>query len=104
MCKRIFQIVMKVPLGERPGNMRWQEDNGLLNGFLEIMGHENPFSGMLESEGRIRIEGTLVTLIRNIPFTAEGKLEEGHLSMTLTEIRHKYSLEGVEITENEEIL
>ena len=104
MCRRIFQIVMKVPLGERPGRISWQEEDGFISGFFEIMGHKNPFSGHLSAEKIIKIEGTLVTLIRNIPFTAEGKIENGHLKMALTEIRHTYSLEGVEITGNEEIL
>ena len=104
MCERVFQIVMKVPLGERPGRISWAEDGTAVSGFLEIMGHKNPFSGHLSAEKMIRIEGELVTLIRNIPFTAEGRIENGHLKMLLTEIRHTYSLEGVEITNNEEIL
>ena len=104
MCERVFQIVMKVPLGERPGRISWAEDGADVSGFFEIMGHKNPFSGQISAEKIIRIEGTLVTLIRNIPFTAEGRVENGHLKMSLTEIRHTYSLEGVEITNNEEIL
>ena len=104
MCERIFQITMKVPLGERPGKMRWEEEGGSLSGFLEIMGHKNPFSGQMSSEKIIKIEGTLVTLIRNIPFSAEGMIENGHLKMAITEVRHTYSLEGVEITNNEEVL
>ena len=104
MCERIFQITMKVPLGERPGKITWAEDGGSLSGFIEIMGHKNPFSGHLSAEKIIRIEGELVTLIRRIPFTAEGKVESGRLKMSLTEVRHTYSLEGVEITDNEEIL
>ena len=104
MQEQIFQITMKVPLGERRGQLRWKERDGLLEGFIEIMGNKNPFTGKVLSEGTVKIEGTLVTAIRNIPFTAEGNIEGRMLLMALTEARRTYSVKGVEITNNEEIL
>lgn len=104
MCRHIYRIVMKVPLGERPGEIHWKEEGGSVSGFLNIMGFKNAFRGSLLPDGIFEIEGSIKTLMRNIPFTAKGRIEGRFLTMALSEPRHTYTLKGVEITENEKIL
>lgn len=104
MRERVFQIIMRVPLGDRKGKMSFRQSGEELEGIFEVMGNKNPFKGKMLSETALEIEGILLTIIRSIPFTATGNIENKKLSMTLKEARHTYYIEGTEITEYEEIL
>ena len=104
MHERVFQIIMRVPLGERKGQISFRQKGQKLEGTFEVMGNKNPFRGKMLSETALEIEVVLLTIIRSIPFTATGNIENRKLSMTLKEARHTYYIEGTEITEYEEIL
>ena len=103
MGTRSFKITMKVPLGKREGRISWEEKGNLLEGIFDIMGYANRFTGKLET-GHLSIEGTLTTLMRTIAYTAAGELNEGRLNLLLTEARHDYLIEGIEIINDEEVL
>ena len=93
---------MQVPIGERCGTMSWKEENGSLSGVLEIMEHQNPFAGRITSgdgsgpEKTVVLEGKMVTPVREIPYTAEGYVTGGRITLRLQEPRHTYFIEGTE--------
>ena len=93
---------MQVPIGERCGTMSWEEENGSLSGVLEIMGYQNPFTGRITSgdgfvsEKTVVLEGKMVTPVREIPYTAEGYVTGGRITLQLQEPRHTYFIEGTE--------
>ena len=95
MSRRFFQITMKVPIGERTGRLWWDAQGETLQGALEILGHENPVTGRLRDQ-QLELEGSIVTLVRSIPWTASGNLQGERLRLTLHGPRHNWTLEGSE--------
>ena len=83
MSKRIYEIVLQVPLGERPGRLCLETAGESCRGTLEVMRFCNAVEGTLDAEGRCRLTGKLRTLLHERPFEAEGRLDEDAAQLTL---------------------
>ncbi len=83
MSKRVYEIILQVPLGERPGRLSLETAGGRCAGTLEIMRFRNAVRGTLDGQGRCRLTGKLRTLLHERPFDAEGRLDEETAQLTL---------------------
>lgn len=72
MPRYVYRIVMDVPIGERRGMMAVNTVGNKIDGCIEILGHSEAFSGVIDGEGNCCIGGRLNTLMNTIPFIAEG--------------------------------
>ena len=41
--RRFFNIIMHAPIGKRQGKMCYNQENGCLNGKIELLGGEDDF-------------------------------------------------------------
>ena len=102
MGKRKYQISMQTPLGVRYGTMSVTWAGRMLNGMLDILNHIEPFSGTIEENGDCRIHGRMITLVRNIEYTAVGKISPEFIQLTMRGERNTFELHGCRIPEKEE--
>jgi hypothetical protein len=106
----LFEIQLEVPLGIRKGNMLLHINNDQVSGELEVLGNKEIFEGSITNDDVISIIGTLVSIVRNIPYKGIGKIQENTLQMLLCVQDGSYKLTGKQVKkrkgakENEEIL
>ncbi len=78
-----YDVVMKTQLGNRKGKLYVRRTQEKINGCLTILGHENPVVGAVAEDGAYALKGELITLVRTIPFLAQGYVDEKVVSLTL---------------------
>lgn len=78
-----YAISMEVPLGKRIGELLLYELDGKLNGKLSILGHTEPFIGMIEEDGSCELTGKITSAIRTIPYRAVGYIKERSIILTV---------------------
>ncbi len=78
-----YDVVLKTQLGNRRGKLRVRRKQEEINGCLNILGHENPVAGTVAEDGTYALQGALVTLVRTIPFFAQGYADEEAVNLTL---------------------
>ena len=100
MRKQSFQIVMQTPIGERCGTMTVEWKGEEICGYMELLGHTEPFTGCIDESGSCRIEGRLISLTRTIPYVAVGTISPAALSLSLQEERNIFEVYGTPCTEN----
>ncbi len=106
----LYEIQLEVPLGIRKGNMSLHINNEQISGELEVLGNKETFEGNITNDGVISITGTLVSIVRNIPYKGIGKIQENTLQMLLCVSDGSYKLTGKQVKkrkeakENEEVL
>lgn len=97
-----YDIIMRTPLGERQGQLRLAVKGRQISGNLDILGHTNPICGRMEADGRCRLEGQVVTLLRTLPFTADGRVDSDSVDLTLRGGQHEFQIQGAPITQEGE--
>lgn len=99
MEERAYAIRLSVPLGARSGTMLLREQDGHIDGWLDVMRHRNALSGQLKPDGSMTLSGCIQTLISRIAYTAKGTRSGTHILFNLTmENGGEYSLTGEERT------
>lgn len=81
MSRCMYKIIMLVPIGERRGMMEVNTIGNKIEGRMEILGHSEPFVGVIDEEGNCCIKGQFRTLMNEIPFTAQGIVREEQLHL-----------------------
>lgn len=99
MLKRKYHIHMRTPLGDRAGTLEVQIEKGRVRGYLEVLKHLEPFEGSIDESGQCRISGTLVTLMRTIPYTATGRITAEALQLSLQGGRDRFPVTGTAFRE-----
>ncbi len=94
MWNRLYDITMQTPIGARYGTMSVMENNGKINGMLNILKRENSFHGRIRENGDCRITGAIRSLMRIIPYDAEGRMTEEILILTLTGEQESFEISG----------
>lgn len=54
MSTNTYRILMKTPLGERHGTLVLERNGSMLNGWLDIMKHREPFEGTVDEMGNCK--------------------------------------------------
>lgn len=78
-----YDVVMKTQLGNRKGKLYVTQKQEVIKGCLNILGHENPVVGTVAEDGTYALKGKLITLVRTIPFLAQGYADEKAVRLTL---------------------
>lgn len=94
MSEQLYQIYLQTPLGKKRGTMRVERKADVLSGELDILEHRKPFQGTIDETGQCNISGTIITLMRTVPYTAVGRIEDGTISLTVKGERNRFELLG----------
>lgn len=81
--QRIYDVIMKTRLGDRKGRFYLDCGHSTATGSLHILGHKNPVHGTVVNNSQLALRGELITLMRIIPFLAQGYADEKSTSLTL---------------------
>lgn len=83
MQERTYRIVMRTLIGEKRGSMSVKVQQDKMVGTISLLGHTEPFRGLIDGAGRFVITGKLVSLMYSLKYFAEGavKGEEIHFLM-----------------------
>ena len=100
MFKRKYHIQMHTPLGSRAGTLEAHIEKDMLKGYLDVLKNQEPFEGSIDEDGRCSFRGTLVTLMRSIPYTATGQMTAAAVELYLNGGRDVFSITGT--ADNEE--
>ena len=93
-----YEIELEVPLGIRKGIMSVSIKENQVSGELEVLGNKEVFDGVILEDGVICIKGTLVSLVRNIPYKGIGSMEKNSLKMLLCVQDDSYKVTGHRIS------
>lgn len=96
-----YKISMKTSIGVRYGTMEICIHNRKINGSIAMLGHKKPIYGSIDSTGVCTIVGQLTTLIRNIDYTAVGKITDTEIELLLKDEKNIFKITG-KIEEAEE--
>lgn len=97
MAERIFKVCMQVPLGAREGYLRFQEREGSVSGYLDLLGHCEPFSGELRPDGQCTISGRISSLVRAMDYTAAGTIWDGQVFLIVRTQKAAFQMTGEEV-------
>ncbi|MGN1097598.1 MAG: hypothetical protein ACI4SS_01735 [Clostridia bacterium] len=81
---RKYDITMQTPIGERFGHACINKKDGIINGYIELLNHIEPFLGNVDVNGNCSISGYIVTEIRTLYYTAEGRLVDDAIDMAVS--------------------
>lgn len=90
-----YSVSMRTPIGVRRGHMTVYQRPGKISGYLDILNHEEPFTGTVDEEGNCEITGKIVTLIRTICYTATGRITPDSLTLSISDERHVLEITGI---------
>lgn len=94
MENRIYNIEMDTPIGLRYGTMTLCSTGNKVNGTLALLEHSEPFNGTVDENGNCTIYGRLVTLMRTIHYTANGKISEKGIELLLHGEQNNFKVRG----------
>lgn len=102
MEEKEYKIVMYTPIGLRHGRITLASMKDRLNGTLHILGHSEPFTGTVDSDGKCEFCGNIVTLTRTIVYTAVGTIHPQSIELHLQGGCNRFKITGKVIEESEE--
>lgn len=94
MAEQHYQIHLSTQLGPRHGTLDWTEQDGRLNGSLQLLGQTHPFSGQVLRSGQYSFAGQIETLVSHIPYQAECVLTGSGLTGTFRTASGDYAIVG----------
>ena len=77
-----YQIQVSTQLGVRSGTLRWTEQNGVLDGMLDLLGQRTSLAGQKCSDAVFCFSGTIRSLVSCIPYRAVCTLDGTRLQGT----------------------
>lgn len=102
MAELKYDIHMNTPLGKKPGQLTAERNGSTLNGWLDILGHQEPFEGTVDEAGNCDITGFFITLLRKVPFAATGQITDAAVHLQIKGERNVFELSGTVCLEREE--
>lgn len=89
-----YEVRMQTSVGIRLGQMIVYRDGDRLNGYFEILNHNEPFEGTVDSEGNCRLHGRIITLMKTINYEAKGKITMEGLNLSIADEKHVLEITG----------
>ena len=96
---QLYDVSLETPLGQRRGQAALEIRGTHVQGELTLMNHTEALSGEIAPDGSCHLVGNLTTLLRRIPYTAEGTITRNRVALTVKEKRNVFSLVGTAISE-----
>ncbi len=94
MADFTYNISMKTLLGIKNGTIELFNRDGIITGFLNILGKHNAFEGTLDESGACNFSGNIVTLVQSIPYEAKGYADDKRIDLNLVCKRYNFHLTG----------
>ena len=94
MPNYLYAITLKTLIGERYGELLLDRLHGTFSGSMALLGVQHPVTGEIGPGGQGKMCGTLQTLIRRLPFTADGNISPERLELNLICGNKKYAIYG----------
>ena len=94
MMQYNYDITLDAPLGKKCGLLVLNAIAGDCRGVLSLMSFSNPVRGTVHADGACTLMGRMRALMRNLPFTAEGRIDLESLELTLHWGGRSYALHG----------
>ena len=94
MMEYTYEVTLDAPLGKKRGLLVLNAIAGDCRGMLSLMSFSNPVRGSVDADGACTLMGRMRTLMRNLPFTAEGRIDLNGLELTLHCGGRSYALHG----------
>ena len=79
-----YNITMRTPLGPQNGRIGLRVANGKLNGFLNILGGENPFTGGKVNGNSFEFSGAIKAAGSKFNYTVKGTVNGSVLKAEAT--------------------
>ncbi|MGN0327059.1 MAG: hypothetical protein ACI4DW_12155 [Lachnospiraceae bacterium] len=95
MKEQRYSVCMNTLLGKKHGILFARITEDIVNGWLDILGHREPFAGTIDEAGNCSITGTIITLMRTVYFSATGRLTETSVFLRIQGERHVFELNGI---------
>lgn len=95
MAERKYDVILYALIGERSGELLLRTEGSSVRGELKILRRSTELTGIIREDGSLEVEGELVTLMRRIPYSAEGRMSGDDIQMTLHAGRSTYELTGI---------
>ena len=95
MKKVCYAVMLQSQLGPRAGELMLQENARVVSGYLQLLGHQNRFSGSVLQEGKYLISGALRSPVDKEPYDALFTVRDGRLSGGLITRHGCWDLTGV---------
>lgn len=89
-----YSITLQAPIGKRSGEMTFWMESGTVKGQLHLLQKMMEFEGNVEADGSLAVTGELITLMRKVPYFAEGRMSRDTIRMTLHAGHSTYELTG----------
>ncbi|MGN1084220.1 MAG: hypothetical protein ACI4QX_04405 [Lachnospiraceae bacterium] len=96
-----YDILMRTPIGEKRGNLTADIHDGTVNGTLSLLGHTEPFRGIINDNGECRINGKLITLMQTIEYNAIGTITGDTLQLFIQGGGNVFEVTGILHAEEE---
>ena len=104
MSETQYNVRMYTPLGAKKGTLTVERKESQLKGFLNILGHKEPFEGIVDKMGNCRITGLYITLLREVSYVATGKISSSSVHLQVKGQRNVFELSGNSCRESEETM
>lgn len=78
-----YKVELDTELGKRSGTMQFCVRGTRIEGFLSLLRHTEPFCGRINADGSCMLEGKIVTLLKEIAYSATGKIQRDALQLKL---------------------
>lgn len=95
-----YRLVLESQLGPREGDLRLEEENGMVRGTLILLGFENAVCGQRVGESRLRLTHHLHTQVSDLECVSVFELENGKLSGTLKNGQNTMLWHGEKVEES----
>ena len=80
---KIYEIILKTPLGDKCGELAAEIKNGTLRGSISLLGNTEPIEGMVDEQGNCKLKGKLRSLLQTVDFEAEGTINYDALRLSV---------------------
>lgn len=91
---KVYDIILQTPVGRKTGELKAKIENGRLKGFLSVVGHTEAIEGTVDENGRCSLVGKMVSLARDICFTADGTIDHDAIRLALRGEEGYYEIMG----------
>lgn len=87
-----YNVRMYTPMGEKKGTLTAERRGNELKGWLNILGHKEPFEGVVDKVGNCRITGLYITLLRDVSYVATGKISSSSIHLQVKGERNVFAV------------
>ncbi len=101
MKKYDYNVVLDTELGKRKGKMQILVQGNKIEGILNLLKHTEPVYGNINTDGSCRLQGKIVTLIKEISYVATGYIRSDELYLKFKIGANNYLLKGLPRKGNE---